>query len=78
VPGWSKILGPFTIETRPFSAFGAPRNQRRRCPRLELLASCRDGCTEALMLAHGLSIDMMLELNQLGTRDSADRTPRQP
>ena len=25
------MLGPFTIETRPFSAFGAPRNQRRRC-----------------------------------------------
>jgi hypothetical protein len=24
---------------------------------LELLAACRDGCTEALMLAHGFSID---------------------
>jgi hypothetical protein len=27
-----------------------------------LLASCRDGCTEALMLAHRFSIDMMVEL----------------
>jgi hypothetical protein len=27
-----------------------------------LLASSRDGCTEAIMLAHGFSIDMMVEL----------------
>jgi hypothetical protein len=27
-----------------------------------LLASCRDGCTDAIMLAHGFSIGMMVEL----------------
>src|SRR6266566_7225230 len=37
-----------------------PRSLRRRLKpdrrrALELLASCRDGCTEALMLAHGFS-----------------------
>jgi hypothetical protein len=29
---------------------------------LELLAGSRDGCTEAIMLAHGFSTDMMVEL----------------
>jgi hypothetical protein len=47
-----------------------PRPRRRPKPdrhrALELLASCRDGCTEALMLAHGFSIDMMVELVQAG------------
>jgi len=37
-----------------------PKPDRRRA--LELLASCRDGCTEAMMLAHGFSIDMMVGL----------------
>jgi hypothetical protein len=29
---------------------------------LELLASCRDGCTEAIMMVHGFSIEQMVEL----------------
>jgi hypothetical protein len=33
---------------------------RRRA--LELLASCRDGCTEAIMLPHGLSVEQIVEL----------------
>jgi hypothetical protein len=33
---------------------------------LELLASCRDGCTEALMLAHGFTIPQMVELVRAG------------
>jgi hypothetical protein len=37
---------------------------RRRA--LELLAASRDGCTEAIMLAHGFSIDMMVELVNAG------------
>jgi hypothetical protein len=41
-----------------------PKPNRRRA--LELLASCRDGCTEAIMLAHGFSIDMMVELVRAG------------
>jgi hypothetical protein len=32
----------------------------------ELLASCRDGCSEAIMLAHGFSIEMMVELVNAG------------
>jgi hypothetical protein len=31
-----------------------------------LLASCRDGCTEAIMLAHGFSIELMVELVRTG------------
>jgi len=33
---------------------------------LELLAPCGHGCTETTMLAHGFSIDMMVELIDLG------------
>jgi hypothetical protein len=42
----------------------SPKPDRRRG--LELLASCRDGCTEAIMLAHGFTIDMMVELVNAG------------
>jgi hypothetical protein len=41
-----------------------PKPDRRRA--LELLASCRDGCSEAIMRAHGFSIDMMVELVNAG------------
>jgi hypothetical protein len=41
-----------------------PKPDRRRA--LELLASCRDGCTEAMMLAHGFSIPQMVELVEAG------------
>jgi hypothetical protein len=34
-----------------------PKPDRRRA--LELLASCRDGCTEAIMLAHGFTIPLV-------------------
>jgi hypothetical protein len=37
----------------------------RRCA-LELLASCRDGCTEAMMLAHGFTIPFMVKLINAG------------
>jgi hypothetical protein len=37
-----------------------PKPDRRRA--LELLAASRDGCTEALMLAYGFTIDQMVEL----------------
>jgi uncharacterized protein YbbK (DUF523 family) len=33
---------------------------------LELLASCRDGCTEAIMLARGFTIKQMVELTRAG------------
>jgi hypothetical protein len=41
-----------------------PKPDRRRA--LELLASCRDGCTEAMMLAHGFTIPQMVELVRAG------------
>ena len=37
-----------------------PKPDRRRA--LELLADNRDGCTEALMIAHGFSIELMVEV----------------
>jgi hypothetical protein len=33
---------------------------------LELLASCREGCTEAIMLARGFTIKQMVELTRAG------------
>jgi hypothetical protein len=41
-----------------------PKPDRRRA--LELLASCSDGCTEAMMLAHGFNIEQMVELVRAG------------
>jgi hypothetical protein len=46
-------------------------SRRRRAPKpdrrtLELLASCRDGCTEAIMIAHGFTIPQMVELVRTG------------
>jgi hypothetical protein len=41
-----------------------PKPDRRRA--LELLASSRDGCTEAIMLAHGFTIAQMVELVRTG------------
>jgi hypothetical protein len=49
-------------------AFKQPKRSRRRGPKpdrrrmLELLASCRDGCTEAILLAHGFSVTQMVDL----------------
>jgi len=41
-----------------------PKPDRRRA--LELLAASRDGCTEAMMLAHGFTIAQMVELVNAG------------
>jgi hypothetical protein len=52
-----------------------PRNRRRRSLRqpkpdrvrvLELLASCPDGCSEALLIAHGVTVAQMVELVSAG------------
>jgi len=37
-----------------------PKPNRRRA--LELLAASRDGCTEAMMLAHGFTVELMVDL----------------
>jgi hypothetical protein len=31
-----------------------------------MLASCRDGCTEAIMLAHGFTVELLLDLVEDG------------
>jgi hypothetical protein len=41
-----------------------PKPDRRRA--LELLASCRDGCTEAIMFAHDFTIAQVAELVNAG------------
>jgi hypothetical protein len=49
-----------------------PRAGRRRRPKpdrrraLELLASCPNGCTEAILLAHGFTIEQMGDLVRSG------------
>jgi hypothetical protein len=48
----------------PRSAY--PRVKPTRCRALELLASCPDGCNEAIMLAHGFTIAQMVELIRAG------------
>jgi hypothetical protein len=40
--------------------YHGPKADRRRA--LELLAGSHDGCTEAHMLAHGFSTDLLFEL----------------
>jgi hypothetical protein len=42
------------------SARRRPKPDRRRA--LKLLASCVDGCNEALMLAHGFTVSLMVKL----------------
>jgi hypothetical protein len=41
-----------------------PKPDRRRA--LELLAASRDGCTEAIMIAHGFTVAQMVELVRAG------------
>lgn len=49
-----------------------PRRRRRRGPQpnrrraLELLAGSPDGCTEAILLAHGIPVPLMVELVRAG------------
>src|SRR6516165_5423051 len=41
-----------------------PKPDRRRA--LTLLASSRDGCTEAIMMAHGFTVEQLAELVHTG------------
>jgi hypothetical protein len=44
----------------------ALRQDTTRRPARELLASCRDGCIEAMILAHGFTIGQVVELVNTG------------
>ena len=58
-----------TVVKRPRTA---SKPDRRRA--LELLASCRDGCTEGMMRAHGFTVEQMAELVRAGlTTSTAER-----
>jgi hypothetical protein len=46
------------------SSHRRPKPDRRRA--LELLASSRDGCTEAILQAHGFSVRQIVELVRAG------------
>jgi hypothetical protein len=48
--------------------------ERRRA--LKLLASNADGCTEAIMLAHGFTIKQMVESRARRARDGKSRARR--
>jgi hypothetical protein len=55
------------------SSVGNPRrNARKRNPpatrhrALELLAGSRDGCTEAIMIAHGFTVAQVVEIVRAG------------
>jgi hypothetical protein len=41
-----------------------PKPERRRA--LELLAASPDGCSEAIILAHGFTVDFLVELIRTG------------
>ena len=43
-----------------------PPSRRKRRRALELLETSLNGCTEALMLAHGFKIELLVELVQAG------------
>ena len=57
----------------PTSRARQPKPDRRRA--LELLAGCgADGCTEAIVLAHGFTVDDMVELVRAALA-TGDRRP---
>ena len=43
-----------------------PPSRRKHRRALELLETSLDGCTEAIMLAHGFKIELLVELVQAG------------
>jgi hypothetical protein len=58
------MMRPPQLRQRRNTHKRSPPATRRRA--LELLAGSRDGCTEAIMLAHGFSIEQMVELVNAG------------
>jgi hypothetical protein len=54
-------MSPRSVPTR--SRKRSPPTTRRA---LELLAASQDGCSEAIMLAHGCTVDMLVKLIRAG------------
>jgi hypothetical protein len=57
-------VGTLRPAAAPRLALAAPQPDRRRA--LELLAASPDGCTEALITAHGFTAAQMVELMRVG------------
>jgi hypothetical protein len=60
-----------TTDALLWSMSRVPIRHRRSRPKpdrraLELLATSRDGCTEAIMIAHGFTVPQMVELIRAG------------
>jgi hypothetical protein len=60
----------------PSRRYHGPKADRRRA--LELLASSRDGCTEAIMLAHGFTVPQMVDLCKAGRTPTHGYEPTRP
>ena len=57
---WPCLLRPAYPKQPKRSRRRGPKPDRRRT--LELLAASRDGCAQAILIAHGFSIEQMVEL----------------
>src|SRR5262245_407457 len=55
----------------PHRRHRGPKPNRRRA--LELLAASPEGCTEALMLANGFPVEMLVELIRTGLASAEER-----
>jgi hypothetical protein len=60
-----RLSGPMTAELLA----ATPKPDRRRA--LELLAASRRGCTETLLLAHGVTVEQMVGLIRAGLATAA-------
>jgi hypothetical protein len=59
---------------KPFPRRRSAKPDRRQA--LEILASSRDGCTEAILKAHGFTIEQMIELVRVGLTTAASERVR--
>jgi hypothetical protein len=64
------------MRRREFLRDERSRRQPDRQRALALLASCPDGCPEALMVAHGFSIELMVELVGEGLASTTEERVR--
>ena len=57
-PPTGSITRPYSPCPTPTAVATAPKPDRRRA--LRLLASCRNGCIEAIMIARGFTVEQMV------------------
>jgi hypothetical protein len=64
--GYTRACSRSPLPRSPPIAIGATARPRSPAAGSNLLASCHDGCTEALMMAHGFTVEQMVELVRAG------------